>query len=115
MYAGELALVASLLGGLVLLLAVLGLVGWLMVSVLRKVRGGGNAWRLALVGLYRHRQASMAQMAVFAMTLMLAATLVLVRSSLLDDWQAQLPDDRSEEHTSELQSRPHLVCRLLLE
>src|SRR5690554_7757019 len=30
-----------------------------------------------------------------------------------------VPDDnalrRSEEHTSELQSRPHLVCRLLLE
>src|SRR5436305_8968329 len=25
------------------------------------------------------------------------------------------PDWRSEEHTSELQSRPHLVCRLLLE
>src|SRR5436305_12002761 len=24
-------------------------------------------------------------------------------------------DERSEEHTSELQSRPHLVCRLLLE
>src|SRR5690554_6973456 len=33
---------------------------------------------------------------------------------------AQIADDavfhsRSEEHTSELQSRPHLVCRLLLE
>src|SRR5690554_7492875 len=26
-----------------------------------------------------------------------------------------LKDERSEEHTSELQSRPHLVCRLLLE
>src|SRR6266498_2132225 len=26
-----------------------------------------------------------------------------------------LPQPRSEEHTSELQSRPHLVCRLLLE
>src|SRR5690606_40099610 len=26
-----------------------------------------------------------------------------------------LPDDRSEEHTSELQSRENLVCRLLLE
>src|SRR3989442_9682947 len=25
------------------------------------------------------------------------------------------PAPRSEEHTSELQSRPHLVCRLLLE
>src|SRR5690554_7017305 len=31
--------------------------------------------------------------------------------------QLQHPDTsrRSEEHTSELQSRPHLVCRLLLE
>src|SRR6266498_893842 len=27
----------------------------------------------------------------------------------------QLQQSRSEEHTSELQSRPHLVCRLLLE
>src|SRR3989442_11899288 len=26
-----------------------------------------------------------------------------------------IADSRSEEHTSELQSRPHLVCRLLLE
>src|SRR3989442_7828979 len=26
-----------------------------------------------------------------------------------------IPRVRSEEHTSELQSRPHLVCRLLLE
>src|SRR5690554_7586980 len=26
-----------------------------------------------------------------------------------------LKEGRSEEHTSELQSRPHLVCRLLLE
>src|SRR6266498_6057100 len=38
-----------------------------------------------------------------------------------DDSHAALPDGhgegvaRSEEHTSELQSRPHLVCRLLLE
>ncbi|MDO3721953.1 FtsX-like permease family protein [Marinobacter sp. chi1] len=93
LYAGELVLVVSLLGGLVLLLAVLALVGWALMALLRHVKGGGNAWRLALVGLYRHRRASLSQMAVFSMTLMLAATLVLVRSSLLDDWQAQLPED----------------------
>src|SRR6266699_7145545 len=29
--------------------------------------------------------------------------------------RATVPSLRSEEHTSELQSRPHLVCRLLLE
>src|SRR3989442_2582703 len=37
----------------------------------------------------------------------------------LGDLQQQLfrpiMEQRSEEHTSELQSRPHLVCRLLLE
>src|SRR5690554_7324722 len=30
-------------------------------------------------------------------------------------WQFYSGTRRSEEHTSELQSRPHLVCRLLLE
>src|SRR3989449_5930937 len=30
-------------------------------------------------------------------------------------WGAERRADRSEEHTSELQSRLHLVCRLLLE
>src|SRR6266436_2370455 len=30
-------------------------------------------------------------------------------------WQELAPQLRSEEHTSELQSRLHLVCRLLLE
>src|SRR2546429_5699801 len=30
-------------------------------------------------------------------------------------WVYALKDHRSEEHTSELQSRLHLVCRLLLE
>src|SRR5687768_18275310 len=33
----------------------------------------------------------------------------------LPAWQKQRHRDRSEEHTSELQSRLHLVCRLLLE
>src|SRR5258705_1552524 len=32
-----------------------------------------------------------------------------------DKWKFAHPKDRSEEHTSELQSLRHLVCRLLLE
>src|SRR2546422_7256644 len=32
-----------------------------------------------------------------------------------DNWVALFDEQRSEEHTSELQSRLHLVCRLLLE
>src|SRR5690554_4040997 len=37
----------------------------------------------------------------------------LTAKAVIGFWQAN--SQRSEEHTSELQSRPHLVCRLLLE
>src|SRR5436305_6633032 len=42
-----------------------------------------------------------------------ASTAALSASRLV--WNAISSMRRSEEHTSELQSRPHLVCRLLLE
>src|SRR5436305_9434231 len=37
------------------------------------------------------------------------------QGSVLVSWSYTAAVGRSEEHTSELQSRPHLVCRLLLE
>src|SRR3712207_6899668 len=40
---------------------------------------------------------------------------VLERDGDQDQRDEQDPHDRSEEHTSELQSRQYLVCRLLLE
>src|SRR5690625_5717741 len=44
---------------------------------------------------------------------------LVVQHNLPGDWDANhtppYPLTRSEEHTSELQSRGHLVCRLLLE
>src|SRR5690554_7714540 len=36
-------------------------------------------------------------------------------SNFYDAFSSPSSSSRSEEHTSELQSRPHLVCRLLLE
>src|SRR5690554_7591171 len=45
----------------------------------------------------------------------------VVREMAVEGWRQSLAlaeekgPARSEEHTSELQSRPHLVCRLLLE
>src|SRR3989442_8603040 len=52
------------------------------------------------------------------------AIVVVLSDFRADGWEVPLaqlaapggpPSHRSEEHTSELQSRPHLVCRLLLE
>src|SRR3989442_4251406 len=40
---------------------------------------------------------------------------VIQRVAYHTAWRMALLVNRSEEHTSELQSRPHLVCRLLLE
>src|SRR5438876_6292031 len=39
----------------------------------------------------------------------------LMRSRRVEEAEFVIPKDRSEEHTSELQSPVHLVCRLLLE
>src|SRR5690349_22872120 len=49
-----------------------------------------------------------------AQTLSVACTHVLYQSPKFGP-QGPLPFERSEEHTSELQSRRDLVCRLLLE
>src|SRR5690554_7106736 len=38
-----------------------------------------------------------------------------ILTKMVRNVQLFINDERSEEHTSELQSRPHLVCRLLLE
>src|SRR5690554_7180718 len=44
-----------------------------------------------------------------------SSRVILVRSTTLHPPRTTAKKRRSEEHTSELQSRPHLVCRLLLE
>src|SRR2546422_3178565 len=52
---------------------------------------------------------------LFALRLGLGGRAALGDLALLFLALAYLADERSEEHTSELQSRLHLVCRLLLE
>src|SRR5436305_10337960 len=55
---------------------------------------------------------------IFAVGVMLRAAVLAAGRAELAEGEAVaagLGQERSEEHTSELQSRPHLVCRLLLE
>lgn len=92
-YVKDLWMVVGLLGALVSLMVILALAGTGLIALLRRFSIGSGSWRLAVIALYRHRQATLSQLSVFALTVMLAGTLLLVRSSLLADWQAQLPEE----------------------
>ncbi|MCP4210816.1 MAG: ABC transporter permease [Halieaceae bacterium] len=93
-YSQDLALTVAVLAGL-LLTAGLG-----FCLALLLLRGGrlvgmsaGSIWRLALSGLQRRGAANALQVVIFAMAIMLLLMLLLVRTSLIDEWQTQLPDD----------------------
>ena len=92
LYAGQWSLVLALLGGVAGMLGLLWGVAALFLAGLERSARGRGVWRMALAALHRHRHASLGQMAVFALVAMLGGTLLLIRTSLLDDWQRQLPD-----------------------
>src|SRR2546422_5937641 len=56
----------------------------------------------------------LATMTIVELSRLLASQKITSRQ-LVEQSLAAIKDPRSEEHTSELQSRLHLVCRLLLE
>src|SRR5690606_10152061 len=63
----------------------------------------------------RHNRKLMMMLSDLASGLLTIAGLILLVTDLLQVWHLFIISMRSEEHTSELQSRENLVCRLLLE
>mgnify|MGYP003674643851 FL=1 len=53
----------------------------------------GSAWMLAMSAVRRRRRQSVLQVLVFSLTIMSLLTLALLRTDLIRDWQAQLPED----------------------
>lgn len=56
-------------------------------------RRAGSVWRLALASLQRNARQSVIQMMVFALALMLLLSLTSLRTTLLSDWEVQLPPE----------------------
>src|SRR5690554_7749543 len=66
-------------------------------------------------GTFFLRDAGSGRQLFSALALRISLTVVVMLLIAWELWSGQLQWGRSEEHSSELQSRTHLVCRLLLE
>lgn len=53
----------------------------------------GNAWKLAMTAVRRRRRQNVLQVMVFSVTIMSLLILSLLRTDLIEDWQAQLPEN----------------------
>ncbi|MDG2460352.1 MAG: FtsX-like permease family protein [Luminiphilus sp.] len=93
-YSGSALITAAVAVGLMIVIALGFSVARLLLSGSKTVGGfAGSVWRVALAGLQRRGRASALQMVIFAMAIMLMLLLSVVRSSLISQWQAQLPPD----------------------
>ncbi len=82
---------------LVALFVLFGVCALVALQFLRMVKGFG-AWqgsyvRLGLANLWRRRAQTLVQLVGFATTLMLLLIVTGMRTNLISEWQAQLPDD----------------------
>ena len=93
-YSGSWQFTLWLLLGIVLVTAGFGTVAILLLRSGRFVgMQAGSVWRLAFSGLQRRNVENTGQIVVFSLVIMLLMILYLVRSSLVEEWKAQLPDD----------------------
>jgi putative ABC transport system permease protein len=93
-YSQDLRLTLLLFIGGLVAVVILGMLALLLVRSGRQVGlQAGSAWRLAIAGLQRRQLESALQILAFGLALMLLLTLFLVRTSLLSEWQNQIPAD----------------------
>jgi putative ABC transport system permease protein len=83
----------SVLAGAVVLAVLCGIVGWLLLNVLKRVTLKSLALRLAVSRLLRQPWSTLSQLAAFSLSFMLLALLLVLRGDLLDRWQQQLPPE----------------------
>ncbi len=94
-YTADLQLVLGFAAGLALILLVMVGIAYLVIYRLGRRFGHwyGSHWRLAIANLLRRPGHTCLQLMAFACGLMLILLMVLMRTSLLDEWQLTIPPD----------------------
>lgn len=92
-YSGDFLLTLAVFFSLLGLIIVASLLAhWMLDKGRQWSQKAGSIWRLALASLQRNRGQSTMQILVFATAIMLLLALTTIRTSLIDDWQLQLPE-----------------------
>jgi len=93
LFSKDIALSFTLLIGGILVSALLLGFGRLLMQLSRSIgTKSGAAWHLALANLQRRAQANSVQLVSFTIAIKLLLMIIVIKSSLLNEWQAQLPE-----------------------
>ncbi|MGR9071491.1 MAG: ABC transporter permease [Gammaproteobacteria bacterium] len=93
-YTGDPQMTFSIVGVGLAAVAVLGALVYFLLAACRGLLPGLNlTWRFGLQGLIKQPEASISQILAFAITAVAMLLSFSVRTDLLEDWQAQLPEN----------------------
>ena len=93
-YTHDIEMTATLLGGGLIMLLMLGLSAHGLLWIIHRMLPSMSlTWRFGLQGLLRNSRASVSQILAFSITLVAMVLSFTVRTDLINDWQAQLPDN----------------------
>lgn len=91
-YSGNIMMSLMFIGVLILLFGICGLIALQALRLTRRLgQWQGSYWRLGLANLWRRRHQTLVQLVAFSATIMLLLVMISLRTSLLADWQRQLP------------------------
>lgn len=93
-YSQDLILTSVLVGSVAAIALFLSIISYFLLHSSGSIgMKAGSAWKLAMTAARRRRKQNVLQVMVFSVTIMSLLILTLLRTDLIDDWQAQLPEN----------------------
>jgi len=93
-YSDNLLITSLVFAGTLGCAALVGGLAWLLMRMIKTVGSqAGSIWRLAISNLHRSQWQTIIQLLIFGLAIMLLLVTVLIRTSILKEWELQLPPD----------------------